>query len=92
MSKSSKPIPLAIPNALLELIDHAADATARTRAELMRLAIEIGIEDLRRIQYNIAGALVTQAHASVIHPTVVNMAMVAEDPTPYTEPPKQAKP
>lgn len=63
MSQSSKPIPLAIPNALLEQIDAAAKLTGRTRSELMRLAIEIGIADLRAINYDIAGTIVRAAKA-----------------------------
>ena len=78
MSQSSKPIPLAIPNALLEQIDAAAKLTGRTRSELMRLAIEIGIADLRAINYDIAGSIVRAAKAQQEIP-----AYLREDETHY---------
>lgn len=61
MSQSSKPVPLAVPNELLAQIDAAAAATGRTRSELMRLAIEVGLEDLRRIDYDLSGVIVDAA-------------------------------
>ena len=63
MSQSSKPIPIAIPNELLAQIDAAAKATGRTRSELMRLAIEIGIVDLKAINFDIAGTIHQAAKA-----------------------------
>ena len=64
MSKSSKPIPIAIPNELLAQIDRVAGLTNKTRAEVMRLAMEVGLEDLKRCNYGVAGAIVDSAKGS----------------------------
>jgi metal-responsive CopG/Arc/MetJ family transcriptional regulator len=64
MSKSSKPIPLAVSNDLLAKIDQASVLTGRSRSELMRLAIEIGLAELRSVGYDIAGTIHQAAKAS----------------------------
>ncbi len=64
MSKRSRPIPLAVPDELLNRLDEAALRMGRTRAQVMRDAIEIGLEDLRRCNYDLAGAVVDKAHAT----------------------------
>lgn len=63
MSKRSRPIPLAVPDELLSRLDEAALRMGRTRAQIMRDAIEIGLEDLRRCDYDLASAVVDKAHA-----------------------------
>ena len=85
MSKSSKPIPLAVSNELLAQIDHAATITARSRSELMRLAIEIGLADLRAISYDIAGTLHRAAKAAAAIPAYLQESTAP--PTPQPEPP-----
>jgi predicted DNA-binding protein len=64
MSKRSRPIPLAVPDELLNRLDEVAARMGRTRAQIMRDAIEIGLEDLRRCDYDLAGAVVDKAHAA----------------------------
>lgn len=76
MSQSSKPVPLAVPNELLKQIDTAATRTGRSRSELMRLAIEIGLADLKAINYDIASTLANAAHRP--------------DPAPVAAPPYSA--
>ena len=82
MSQSSKPVPLAVPNELLKQIDTAAARTGRSRSELMRLAIEIGLADLKAIDYDIASTLANAAHRP-------DLALPAEKPTPYSATGKQ---
>ena len=87
MSQSSKPVPLAIPNALLEQIDAAAKLTGRTRSELMRLAIEIGLADLKAINFDIAGSIVRAAHPTsevASGATVTEIPFKAPKPKPAT--------
>lgn len=64
MSKSSKPVPILIPPDLADKIDQVSTFTGMSKAEIMRLAMRIGLEDLRRCNYDIAGAIVDQAQAS----------------------------
>jgi predicted DNA-binding protein len=64
MSKRSHPIPLAVPDELLTRLDEAAVRMGRTRAQVMRDAIEIGLEDLRRCGYDIAAAVVDKARST----------------------------
>lgn len=64
MSSKSRPIPLALPTALLSKLDKTAALMNRTRAQLIRDTIEIGLEDLRRCGYNIAAAVVDKAHST----------------------------
>jgi metal-responsive CopG/Arc/MetJ family transcriptional regulator len=81
MSQSSKPVPLAVPNELLKQIDNAATLTGRSRSELMRLAIEIGLADLKAINYDIAGTIVKAVHSRQEIP-----AYMCEEETPYPAP------
>lgn len=64
MSKRSRPIPLAVPDELLQRLDAVAARMGRTRAQIMRDAIEIGLEDLRLCNYDLAGAVVDKAQAA----------------------------
>lgn len=61
MSQSSKPIPIAMPNALAEKIKNVCDITDLKQQEVIRLAIAIGLEDMKRANYDIAGAIVDAA-------------------------------
>jgi predicted DNA-binding protein len=84
MSKRSRPIPLAVPDELLCRLDEAAVRMGRTRAQIMRDAIEIGLEDLRRCGYDLAGAVVDKAHA--VHPKLLPIAAEKSVPAPVTTP------
>jgi hypothetical protein len=76
MSNSSKPIPLAVPNALLAQIDAAAQHLHSSRSEAMRLAIQVGLADLKRTQYQVAECVVKCAHARASE-----LPLAAETPT-----------
>ena len=60
VSRSSKPIPLAIPNALDEQITEVAKKMDMSKQDLMRLAMRVGLDDLKAINYNVAGAIVAE--------------------------------
>jgi hypothetical protein len=65
-----KPIPSTIKFSpeLQEKIAEAAKITGLPKQELIRLCTAIGIEDLRRINYDIAGAIVDKAKAMKLAP------------------------
>lgn len=71
MSKSSKPVPIALPNEMVDQIRQICDLTQMSQQEVMRWAMRVGIEDLRRIDYNIAGAIVDKAKSTA---TIVHLA------------------
>ena len=77
-----KPIPSTIKFSpeLQEKIAEAAKITGLPKQEIIRLCTAIGIEDLRRIDYDIAGAIVDKAKPV---PSQVSYLKVAEDETPY---------
>jgi predicted DNA-binding protein len=58
------PIPIRIPPALLTKIEFVAKQMDRSKQEIMRLAMEIGLEDLKRCNYDLAGAIVEKVHGS----------------------------
>ncbi len=103
MSSKSRPIPLALPTALLSKLDETAALMNRTRAQLIRDTIEIGLEDLRRCGYSIAAAVVDKAHSAVA-PQLESLPLpkVAEDsssepvpdrsPADYSKKPKPGQP
>lgn len=64
MSLSSKPVPIAIPNALLAIIDKVAEKMGKSKQEVMRLAMEIGLEHLKAIDYDVAAAVISKAWGS----------------------------
>lgn len=94
MSSKSRPIPLALPTALLSKLDETAALMHRTRAQLIRDTIEIGLEDLRRCGYNIAAAVVDKAHSTAPLESL-HLSKVAEDsakdPVPDRSPADYAK-
>ena len=61
MSASSKPIPLALPNELLDEIDFIAKKLNLTRAELMRLSMRIGLVEIGSIAEPIAQLVAREA-------------------------------
>jgi hypothetical protein len=64
MSASSKPTPIAIPNDLAEKIEKVAGLVHLSKQDVMKLAMRIGLEDLKRCKYDIAAAIVDRAHKS----------------------------
>ena len=51
------PIPIRIPKDLLDKIELAAKLTGLPKQDVMRLGMRIGVERLRRIDYNIESAI-----------------------------------
>lgn len=66
---------------LLEKIELAMKETGLSQAEILRLALAVGLEDLKRCDYDIAGAIVDKAKPIKQDP--VSYLKVAEDETPY---------
>lgn len=64
--KESTPIPLRINPLLEQMIDEAARLTGMAKSDTMRLALRIGLEDLRRIDYDVPGAVVDKAKPETI--------------------------
>ena len=60
-SDYGKPIPLRLSDDTLEKIQLVARHTGKTQQEVIRLAMEVGLEDLKRCNYDIAGAIVDRA-------------------------------
>jgi hypothetical protein len=58
-SPAGKPIPLALPEAFLQHLDDVAEQMDMSRANVMRLCMKIGLEQLRRVNYDLAGLVVT---------------------------------
>ena len=57
-SPAGKPIPLAIPEPLLRRLDAVAEQMDMTRANVIRLAMKIGLEQLGRVNYDLARLVV----------------------------------
>jgi predicted DNA-binding protein len=96
VSASSKPIPIALPNDLVDRIKKASEAMGKSQQEVMRLALGIGLEDLARIDYNIESAIVNAAkgassYSSQTAPKSVMAAsaLLSEEPQSYTAKPKK---
>jgi hypothetical protein len=49
----TKPIPIALPSDLLEEIDKAHKLTGLSKADIMRLAMRIGLVDLRAAEHDL---------------------------------------
>jgi hypothetical protein len=73
------PFNLRIPTPLYEQIRIASAKTGLSIQDVIRLAAEAGIRDLKRINYDIGLAISLQAEASEAHP------LAAEAPAPYGE-------
>jgi len=63
---------------LMSKVEHAMEATGLSQAEILRMALAVGLEDMRRINYDLAGAIVNQAKP-LQHPHLHE----AEDPVEY---------
>lgn len=57
-SPAGKPIPLAIPEGLLTRLDDVADRMDMSRANVIRMTMKIGLEQLSRVDYDIARLVV----------------------------------
>lgn len=63
-SKKSTPVPIAIPNEMLARIKAVAEKMHMKQQDVMRLAMEVGLEDLKRCGYNLAAAVVDKVKGS----------------------------
>lgn len=61
MKDYGPPTPLRLPRKLDDQIAHAAEMLGMSKQDTMRLAMSIGLEDLKRLDYNLAKALVSAA-------------------------------
>lgn len=59
---SGKPLPIRLPEELLERVQVVADALGMSVADTMRLSMRIGLEDLKRVDYDLAQLVVDAAH------------------------------
>ena len=76
--------PIRMSPELMEKVTEAANLTGMAQADIMRLAIQMGLEDLRRINYNIGKCVSDAAHDIRQNETnYTGLSMVAEDPTDY---------
>lgn len=69
----SASVPLRLPAQLQDKIATASGRLNMSKQEVMRLALEIGLEDLKRIDYDLAAAIADAARAE---------ATTAEAPAP----------
>jgi predicted DNA-binding protein len=75
---------------MLDRIKRAAEKMGKTQQEVMRLAIEVGLADLQRIDFDVAGAVVDKAKASAAFsqtahtPGMTTTALLAENPVSYS--------
>lgn len=57
-SPAGKPIPLAIPEGLLTRLDDVAERMEMSRANVIRMTMKIGLEQLQRVNYDLARLVV----------------------------------
>jgi predicted DNA-binding protein len=80
---------------MLERIKRAAEKMGKSQQEIMRLAIEVGLVDLQRIDFDVATAIVDKAHSSFSQtartPAMGATALLAEEPASYTTKKKERK-
>ena len=57
-SPGGKPIPILLPESLLQRMDAVAEQMDMSRANIMRLSMTIGLEQLSRVDYDIARLVV----------------------------------
>ena len=55
--KQSDPTPIRIPVKLLREIDAASSEIEMSKQETIRIAIRVGLERLRRVNYDLAGSV-----------------------------------
>lgn len=76
-TEQGDPISIRLKGSLVEHLTQAANQLDLSLHDTMRQCMKIGLEDLRRCDYDLAGAVVTQAHAQEIP------LYLREDPQPY---------
>jgi predicted DNA-binding protein len=80
--------PIRMSPELLEKVTEASKRTGLAQADILRLALAIGLEDLKKIDYNIAGSISDAANPRPIrYPNAEEdkqeVLRVAEDPKEY---------
>lgn len=78
--------PLRISPELKEKLDQASEALGIKQAEVMRLALDIGLADLRSINWDIAGAVLAavQAGRAAADPPTLKVAEIPPEYQPST--------
>jgi hypothetical protein len=74
------PTPIRLDSELLEKIEIASSELKMSKQETIRLSIKVGLEKLRRIKYDLAGAVIDAAEQA--EKTHV-LPLAAEDATHY---------
>jgi hypothetical protein len=80
--KKNTPASLRMPDELLEKVEKAMRETGLSQAEVLRLCLAIGLEDLRRAQYDIPSAVVDKAEKAN---RIVTLAAEDNEPAPAPE-------
>jgi len=80
--KSKAPSTVKFPQSTLDKIDLAAEITGLPKQEIIRLCTAIGLEDLRRIDYDLAGTVVDMVRGPVKKREASGLK-VAEDKTEF---------
>lgn len=60
--------PIRMDEELKNKLDKAAELTGLSLQDISRLCLQIGLADLRRVNFDLATAIATQAHASALEP------------------------
>jgi hypothetical protein len=81
-TEQGDPISIRLKATLVAQLTHAADELELSLHDTMRQCMKIGLEDLKRCNYNLAGAIVDQAHKQEIQ------GWLREPETPYPSPTK----
>lgn len=74
--------PLRMSPELLEKVQLASDRTGISQADILRLCLAIGLEDLRRIGYDLAGAVLDTSRQTA----TTRLAAVADLPNEHAPP------
>jgi predicted DNA-binding protein len=69
--KADQPTPIRIPVTLLEKIQRVAESTDKSQQTIMRDAMEIGLEHLKRINCDVAAAINDASDRATVPPSAV---------------------
>jgi hypothetical protein len=57
-----KPLPIRFPEELMERVQSVAESLGMSVADTIRLATRVGLEDLKRVNYDLAQLVVDAVH------------------------------
>lgn len=75
------PVPIRVTARLLEKIQKAVRETGESQQYIMRLAMDVGLKDLERTDYDVAGAVLKAADA-IASPSLP-LTVLADEPAEY---------